>query len=121
MPFPLIEFDLTDEQLEKLKPFADQIVSKDHATVLAEIFVHPTNYNHKRVVARMYDAVATQAVSAVLVSAQKDYDIRHARAKRLRELRAMLISSNATAEIVNETVVIRRDGYEYELRETKAV
>lgn len=119
MPFPLIEFNLTDEQFEKLKPFGEQIESGEHATVVAEIIVHSGNHNLKRVVARLYDQVAMSAVSAVVVKAQNDYDERRARALRLKGLQVALTASNTVTSLADDVLVIRRDGYEYELRETK--
>ena len=119
MPFDKIEFELTDEQMTVLGPFAERINASAGSSVVAEMFIcKAEDWRYRKVVVRFMDPASVTLVSTALVGAEKDYEKRQDRARRFGELKDILEARTATVTTVkDECLIVERDGHRYEVRE----
>lgn len=120
MAFPTIEFDLTDDQVAALGPFADEIGRNAGSNISAEIFVIPTDYRYRRVRAHLLDALAFKTIQTAALQALNDYDVRQERIQRLNDLQGALARRGLVVSKNENGLIVERDGHKYELREVAA-
>lgn len=116
MPFEKIDIQLTGEQLEQLKPFADQIRA-GNGTVIAEMFIISTDSRYQTARVRLLDSPSVIPVSQALINAEKAYDARLDKRRRFKEIQDALLRSLPGVTLGDGVLTVEQDGHKYELRE----